>query len=79
MLRFPHRVTPGGPQLAMAITPPACYNLERNQLFNNPYESSSFLDLEIKGNGEEESPAKVAPNEDRQWNSRLAGLIWFVN
>jgi hypothetical protein len=29
----------------MTLTPPSCYNLQRNQRFNSPYESGSLSNL----------------------------------
>jgi hypothetical protein len=41
MLKTP----PWNSQLVMTLTPRSCYNLERNQRFNSPYESGSLSNL----------------------------------
>ncbi len=46
---------PGYSQLVMTLTPRSCYNLERNQRFNSPYESGSLLIVYLETNQREES------------------------
>jgi hypothetical protein len=45
------RKAPLDSQLAMVLTALVCYNLQRNQLFNSPYESSSFPEFYLEQRG----------------------------
>ena len=65
-----HRFAPRKAQSVVAINALSCYNLERNQRFNSPYESSSSL---IKYYSREKRIEKTP------WNSPSAGQIWFAN
>ncbi len=39
-----HRPIPKNTQAVMTVTLRTCYNLERNQRFNSPYEFYSYLE-----------------------------------